>query len=88
MATGSPFGPHRNAMDADPEIRIRIRKIRFLRNFFSAFFASTDLLGPLGHPPDGPESPNPDPDREIRSFEKPDFSFVRFFKPKTGNASF
>ena len=64
MATGSPWGPNRNAMEADPEIR----------NFFSAFFASTDLLEPQGHPPDGPESPNPDPDREIRFFENPDFS--------------
>ena len=50
MATGSPFGPHRNAMDADPEIRIRIREIRIFRNFFFAFFASMDLLGPQGHP--------------------------------------
>ena len=41
---------------------------------FLAFFASMDLLGPQGHPPDGPESPNPDPDREIRFFENPDFS--------------
>ena len=56
-------------MEADPEIRIRE-----IRNFFFAFFASTDLLGPQGHPPDGPESPNPDPDREIRFFENPDFS--------------
>ena len=39
-----------------------------------------DLLGPQGHPPDGPESPNPDPDREIRFFENPDFSFFRLFK--------
>ena len=50
--------------------------------FFSLFFASMDLLGPKGHPPDGPESPNPDPDREIRFFENPDFSFFRLFKLK------
>ena len=82
MATGSPFGPHRNAMDADPEIRIWIRQIRKNRNFFSLFFASMDLLGPQGHPPDGLESPNPDPDREIRFFENPDISFFRLFKLK------
>ena len=41
-----------------------------------------DLLGPQGHTPDGPESPNPDPDREIRFFENPDFSFFRLFKLK------
>ena len=74
MATGSPWGLIRNAMEADPEIRIRIREIRIFRNFFLLFFASMDLLGPQGHPPDGPESPNPDPDREIRFFENPDFS--------------
>ena len=50
--------------------------------FFFAFFASMDLLGPQGHPPDGPESPNPDPDREIRFFENPNFSFFRLFKLK------
>ena len=82
MATGSPFGPDRNGMDGDPEIRIRIREIRIFRNFFFAFFASMDLLGPQGHPPDGPESPNPDPDREIRFFENPDFSIFRLFKLK------
>ena len=36
--------------------------------FFFAFFASMDLLGPQGHSPDGPVSPNLDPDREIRIF--------------------
>ena len=83
MATGSPFGPaDRNGMDGDPEIRIRIREIRIFRKFFFAFFASMDLLGPQGHPPDGPESPNPDPDREIRFFENPDFSIFRLFKLK------
>ena len=51
-----------------------------IRNFF--FFASKDPLGPQGHPPDGPVSPNPDPDREIRFFENPDFSFFRLFKLK------
>ena len=50
--------------------------------FFSLFFASTDLLGPQGHPPDVPVPPNPDPDREIRFFENPDFSFFRLFKLK------
>ena len=39
-------------------------------------------MGPQGHPPDGPESPNPDQDREIRFFENPDFSFFRLFKLK------
>ena len=70
MATGSPFGPDRNGMGGDPEIRIRIREIRFFRKFFFAFFGFYGLLGPQGHPPDGPESPNPDPDREIRFFRK------------------
>ncbi len=38
MATGSPWGPSRNAMEAGPEIRIRIREIRiFRKNFFSLF---------------------------------------------------
>ena len=80
MATGSPFGPDRNGMDGDPEIRIR--EIRIFRNFFFAFFASMDLLGPQGHPPDVPVPPNPDPDREIRFFENPDFLFFRLFKLK------
>ena len=69
-------------MRGDPEIRIRIREIRIFRNFFFAFFASMDLLGPQGHPPDVPVPPNPDPDREIRFFENPDFSFFRLFKLK------
>ena len=45
--------------------------------FFSLFFASTDLLGPQGHPPDVPVPPNPDPDREIRFFENPDYGVPR-----------
>ena len=49
-------------------------------DFFFAFFASTDFLGPQGHPPERPVSPNPD--REIRFFENPDFSFFRLFKLK------
>ena len=57
-------------------------KSGFSGNFFFAFFASTDLLGPQGHPPDVPVPPNPDPDREIRFFENPDFSFFRLFKLK------
>ena len=57
-------------------------KSGFSGNFFSLFFASMDLLGPQGHPPDGPESPNPDPARKIRFFENPDFSFFRLFKLK------
>ena len=79
MATGSPFGRICNAMDGDPEIRVRIQEIRIFRNFF---FASMDLFGPQGHPLDVPVPPNPDPDREIRFFENPDFSFFRFFKLK------
>ena len=43
-------------------------KSGFYGNFFSLFLASTDLLGPQGHPPNGPEPPNPDLDREIRFF--------------------
>ena len=71
-------------MDGDPEIRIReiwirIQEIRIFLIFF-AFSASMDLLGLQGHPPDGPESPNPDQDREIRVFENPDFSIFRLFK--------
>ena len=42
-----------------------------------------DLLGPQGHPLDGPVSPNPDADREIRFFENPDFSFFRLKELKT-----
>merc|ERR1712001_144942 len=57
-------------------------KSGFSGKFFFAFFASTDPLGPQGYPPDGPEPPNPDPDREIRFFENPDFSFFRLFKLK------
>ena len=49
-------------------------KSGFSGNFFSLFFASMDLLGPQGHPPDVPVPPNPDPDREIR--------FFRLFKLK------
>ena len=75
MATGSPFSPHRNAMDVDPEIRI-------FQFFFSLFFASMDLLGPQGHPPDGPKSPNPETGREIRFFENPDFLIFRLFMLK------
>ena len=71
MATGSPFGPLRNAMRGDPEIRIRIREIRIFSGiFFFAFFASTDPLGPQEHSPEVPVPPNPDPDREIRFFRK------------------
>ena len=40
-----------------------------------------DHLGPQGHPPDDPESPNPDPDREIRFFEI--FRFFDFLSLKT-----
>ena len=83
MTTGSPFGPDRNGMNGDPEIqiRIRIREIRIFRNFFS-LFRFYRPLGTSGSAPDGPESPNPDPDREIRFFENPDFSFFRPFKLK------
>ena len=57
-------------------------KSGFSGNFFSLFFASTDLLGPQGHPPDVPESPYPDPDREIWFSENQVFSFFRLFKLK------
>ena len=79
MATGSPWGLIRNAMEADREIRIR--DIRIFRNFFFAFFASMDLLGPQGHPLDGPESPNPD--REIRFSKIQIFRFFDFLSLKT-----
>ena len=46
------------------------------------FFAFTDILVPQGHTPDVPVPPNPDPDREIRFFENPDFSIFRLFKLK------
>ena len=46
-------------------------------DFFFAFFASTGLLGPQGHPPDVPVPSNPDPDREIRFFENPDYGVPR-----------
>ena len=67
-------------MDADPEIRIR--EIRIFRKFFFAFFGFYGSLGTSGSTLDGPESPNPDPDREIRFFENPDFSIFRLFKLK------
>ena len=51
--------------------------------FFFAFFASMDFLGPQGHPPDVPVPPNPDPDREIRFFKNSDFSFFYFLSLKT-----
>ena len=38
LATVSPFGPDRNGMDADPDIRIRIFRI-----FFSLLWTSWDL---------------------------------------------
>ena len=66
MATGSPRGPIYETGVTGPDFRIRENRI--FRKFFFAFFASTDLLGPQGHSPDGPVSPNPDPDREIRIF--------------------
>ena len=72
MATGSFWPSLRNGMDGDPDPNPG--NPDFPEFFFFAFFASMDLLGPQGHPPDGPESPNPDPDREIRFFENPDFS--------------
>ena len=46
---------------------------------FSLLWTSWDLRVT---PPDGPESPNPDPDREIRFFENPVFSIFRLFKLK------
>ena len=45
-------------------------KTGFCPEFFFAFFASTDPLGPQGHSPEVPVPPNPDPDREIRFFRK------------------
>ena len=39
MATGSPFGPLRNGMDGDPEIRIRIRENRILSGIFFSLFS-------------------------------------------------
>ena len=36
------------------------------------------LLGPQGHPPDGPEPPNPDPDPANPVFSK--IRIVRFFE--------
>ena len=50
---------------ATPWTEIRISGSGSGKSGFSRifFFASMDLLGPQGHPPDGPESPNPDPDR-------------------------
>ena len=79
MATGSPRGPICETGVTGPDFRIRIRENRIFQNFFFAFFASMDLLGPQGHPQDVLESPNPDPDQEIRFFENPDFSFFSPF---------
>ena len=74
MATGSPFGPDRNGIGGDPEIRLRIREIRFFRKIFFAFFGFYGPLGTSGSPPDGPEPPNPDPDPA-----NPVFSKIRIF---------
>ena len=72
MAIGSPFGPYFNAMDADPEIRVRIREIRFFRKSGILFFC---FYGPRGSPLDEPESPNPHPDPG-----NPVFSKIRIFR--------
>ena len=80
MATGSPRDPHCSLRTGYGSGSSGPGKSGFSGNFFSAFFASMDLLGPQGHHPDGPESPNPDPDREMLFFENPDFSFFRLFK--------
>ena len=61
---------------------IRIREIWIFQKFFFCFFVSTDLLGTQVHPPDVPESPNPDPEREIRFFKNRNFSFFWLFKLK------
>ena len=82
MATGSPRPPDRIAAAPSGSGSSGSGKSGFSGNFFFTFFASMDLLGPQGHPPDGQESPNPDPDREIRFFKNPDFSFFRLFKLK------
>ena len=75
MATGSPRPPDCNAMEADPEIRVRIREIRFFRNFFFAFFCFYGPLATLGSSLNGPELQNPDPDPG-----NPVFSKIRFFR--------
>ena len=73
-----------SALFATPWTEIRKSGSRSGKSGFSGkiFFASTDLLGPQGHLPDGPESPNPDPDWQIRFFENPNFSFFHLFKLK------
>ena len=78
MATGTSRPPDRNAMGGDPDPV----NPDFPEFFFSLFFASTDLLGPQGHPPDVPVPPNPDPDWEIRFFRTSVFSFFQLFKLK------
>ena len=83
MATGSPFGPDFNAMEADPEIRVRIREIRIFWKSFFRFFRFYGPLGTSGSPPDVPVPPNPDPDREIRFLENLDFSFFYFLSLNT-----
>ena len=45
-------------------------KSGFSPEFFFAFFASKDPLGPQEHSPEVPVPPNPDPDQEIRFFRK------------------
>ena len=57
-------------------------KSDFYGIFFFAFFGFHGPLGTSGSPPDVPVPPNPDPDREIRFFENPDFSFFQLFKLK------
>ena len=81
LATGSPFGPHRNAMDVDPEIRIR--EIRIFRKFFFRFFSL--LRTPWGLR----VTPRRFPYHLIRIrtgksgfFENPFFSFFRLFELK------
>ena len=61
-------------------------KSGFSGNFFFAFFASMDLLGPQGHPPDGPESPNPYPDPGNPFFRKSGFFvFSTFYAQRPYN---
>ena len=82
MATGSPRDPHRSLRTGYGSGSSGSGKSGFSGKFFFAFFGFYGLLGPQGHPPDVPVPPNPDPDREIRIFENPDFSFFRLFKLK------
>ena len=83
MATGSPRPPHQSLRTTSGSGSSGSGKSGFSGIFFSLFLLLWTSWDLRVTPPDGQESPNPDPDREIRFFENPDFSIFRLFKLKT-----